>query len=289
MNISQLKQLVQNNLWYGENSREQNRGFLLQEQGFISPDPNRILGIDNSDWNPMVDYVKMKAAGVKYVVLKAADGSLKSKYYDLNKGKVKAAGLPFDNYNWLYPNNKVLISAQVNTWVSIAKADPPRHVSIDFEPTKYGGVQANPTEADLKDATARFEDGYGESPIIYSAKYYTDQYLSATFPVNSFRWWLAHYGVAIPYMPKGLLIYFSHQFTSNLDAVKYGSDGSSLSFDGNYFNGTPEQFNAEYGIVVQPPPPSIFITHSFSDTVSLNGQEYTADFSVQNVEYKPKA
>jgi len=35
--------------------------------------------------------------------------------------------------------------------------------------------------------------------------------------------------------------------------------------------------------------PSIFITHEFNDTLSIDGVVYEGNFTVENVEYKPKA
>jgi len=43
-------------------------------------------------------------------------------------------------------------------------------------------------------------------------------------------------------------------------------------------------------IVTPPPPPttqSIFVSHTFNDTMTVNGVTYTATFTVPNVEYKP--
>lgn len=46
-------------------------------------------------------------------------------------------------------------------------------------------------------------------------------------------------------------------------------------------------------LISAPPPapvePSIFITHEFSDVVTVNGKKYAANFAVNNVEYKPQA
>ena len=40
------------------------------------------------------------------------------------------------------------------------------------------------------------------------------------------------------------------------------------------------------------PPPvgeSVFITHDFADVLIMNGKRYAANFTAENVEYKPEA
>lgn len=46
--------------------------------------------------------------------------------------------------------------------------------------------------------------------------------------------------------------------------------------------------NIEEHAAPSPSPQSIFITHEFSETLTLNGVTYSATYTVPNVEYKPK-
>ena len=46
------------------------------------------------------------------------------------------------------------------------------------------------------------------------------------------------------------------QYTDKGDGIKYGVE--SLNIDLNYYNGTLEQFNLEFGVVVPPAPTIVF-------------------------------
>jgi GH25 family lysozyme M1 (1,4-beta-N-acetylmuramidase) len=255
MNIPQLKQLLQNNITYGENGRPQAKHGVLSLVSLVMPDTSKVWGVDISHWNlPGVDLKRMvDLYGLKFVIIKGCDGALNSKYYLDHVASAKAAGIPWGIYNWLYPASKVNMDAQVNAWYARYNADvPPMGIFIDAETTYYGGVLANPSATDLRSAHNKWMTKAGKEATTYTGKYFADTYLIG-FDFSREPLWIANYGVNSPALPKGATTYHLWQFTSTLDGKQLDPNGN-YELDGNYYNGTLAQFQAEYGYIVTPPP-----------------------------------
>ena len=66
-------------------------------------------GIDVAKWNGIIDWKKVKAAGVKFAVLKAINKSNKKEdALDRNYAGATAQGLPLDVYNYLYTTTEAM-------------------------------------------------------------------------------------------------------------------------------------------------------------------------------------
>jgi GH25 family lysozyme M1 (1,4-beta-N-acetylmuramidase) len=242
------RQYLFNNLWYGENSRENNIlqfGFVPVECVIVNG--SKIFGIDISHWNkPPVNLKRMvEMYNLRFVIIKGCDGSVNSQYYFEHVAAAKEAGIPWGMYVWLYPAGKVNIDAQVNAWHARSQIDPPpMGIFIDAEWTYYGGLPANPNATDLRSAHDKIRVRQGKPAITYTAKGYADTYLKG-FDWSREELWAASWGVTMPVMPNGATGYILHQFTSTW---KY----EGVNYDGNYFNGTDAEFIARYGGT--PPP-----------------------------------
>lgn len=250
MNIHQIKQLLRNNLWWGENG---NRYEEVNFMPVIMPNKSGVWGIDISHWNiPPVDLKRMKEQfGMSFVVIKANDGALSSRYAAEHVQTAKDAGLPFGLYVWLYPDNRVSIDAQVTAWAkSYNDYKPPLGIFIDAEWTTYAGQPANPSAVDLRLAHDKLKSRIGVTSTTYTAAGYADVYLKG-FDWSREPLWVAHYGVDVPQLPKGATKYQFWQFTSQLDGATLDPSGNK-SLDGNYYNGTAEQFAAQYGGTIPP-------------------------------------
>jgi hypothetical protein len=91
----------------------------------------------------------------------------------------------------------------------------------------------------------------GKQATTYTAKYFADTYLIG-FDYSRQPLWVANYGNATPVLPTGAKTYKYWQFTSTLDGKALDPNGN-YELDGNYYNGTHEQFRQEYGIPLPPP------------------------------------
>jgi GH25 family lysozyme M1 (1,4-beta-N-acetylmuramidase) len=219
----------------------------------VMPDMTRVWGVDVSHWNPApVDFQRMKDMyHLDFAIIKGADGTITSRYFYNNVLSAKAAGIIFGLYVWLYPNNKVSIDAQVKAWRALeVEIVPPLGLFIDCEWTTYNGVAANPVTADLRMAHDNYFALSGSHATTYTAPGYANSYLKG-FDWSHEPLWIAHYGVASPALPIGATTYQFWQFASTLDGWKLDPSGNQ-KLDGNYFNGTHEQFTEKYGAIIPP-------------------------------------
>ena len=249
--FSKSKQYLFNNLWYGENGHRRESFGLIQS--LVMPDTTKVWGIDISHWNiPPVDLKRMvELYSLKFVIIKACDGSVNSRYYLEHVAVAKEAGIPWGAYMWLYPNNRVNIDAQTTVWYNRTLSDfPPMGIFIDAEQTYYGGQLANPVASDLRMAHDRLKIKTNKVSTTYSSPYYSQIYLQG-FDWSREPLWIAHYGVSHPSTPNNKVWDF-WQFTDNLDGKALDPNGN-YELDGNYFNGTHEQFNNKYGVSTPPP------------------------------------
>lgn len=263
MNFDQVKQYVLNNLWQGENRRELNFSNILQQHSFeeiaiaglVMPQAGRVWGIDISHWNlPPVDLSRMRDVyNLSFVIIKGCDGSLRSRYSTEHVATANATGLPWGFYDWLYPGNRVSIPSQTDAWAAQAhEFHPPMGIFIDAEWTRYAGQAANPSATDLRAAHIAIRNKYFRPATTYTAKGYADQYLRG-FDWTQEEFWVASYGGSAPLMPLGAVNHKFWQFTGMLDGRALDGNGNA-ELDGDYWNGTLDEFNTRYGIAGTPFP-----------------------------------
>lgn len=284
MNYHQIKQYLQNNLWRGENSHEHN----LKRHFFptlLAPDTSRVWGIDISHWNlPPVDLKRMvDLFGLKFVFIKGCDGALNTRYYFEHVAAAKAAGVPWGMYCWLYPYNRVSLEAQATAWVARARVDPPPlGIAIDAEWTNYGGEEANPRASDLRQVHDKVKVKSGRSAMTYTAPGYANTYLIG-FDWSREPLWNASWGGNTPLLPTGAHGWDFWQF-GILDGKVLDPTGN-FEMDGDYYNGSLESFNAEFGLTETPPtggPMDKYMEVTDAVTSSLNIRTSGANLGTGN-------
>jgi GH25 family lysozyme M1 (1,4-beta-N-acetylmuramidase) len=226
---------------------------LLAGEGFIAPDTNKIWGVDISHWDGNVNLSVTKDFGGDFVIIKAMDGTIPTRYWKENTARAIAAGLPNSSYAWLYPDNRINCTLQAQAYYSLIKDTPHSFPPIvDFEWTRYAGVQANPNYEDLRKWTAAFTRLSGTKPILYSAAGYMNMFgrmpddLRAMFSGFHF----ASYGGLT--LPTGFSSWDIHQFTASGDALALcPGDTNKKELDLNYMT---EAFYRQYiGGITEPP------------------------------------
>lgn len=251
MNLQQLKQNVQNNLWYGENRRQlPDSMFPSLTTGLIQPDYSRTWLIDISPWDGVVDLTITKGLGCAGVWIKGVDGTVNSKYFPENYNKAVQVGLARSSYAWLYRNANVSCVAQAQAFDTLLNKYPPSAELlpvVDFETTKYGGVYSNPDFTDLRKWLTEYLRLGNPKPLLYSGKYYMDQFGQIPADVKGMLagLFIAAYGSLNPLLPFGWTSYEYHQFAATGDAeVIAPGDVGKKELDLTYPAGT----------VTQPPP-----------------------------------
>jgi GH25 family lysozyme M1 (1,4-beta-N-acetylmuramidase) len=225
----------------------------LLGQGFIAPDTEKIWGVDVSDWDGNVDFEVSREYGASFAIIKAIDGTVPTKYFAANNARAIEAGLLNGAYGWLYPDNRVPCVLQARAYEKLLSGAwvtmPP---VMDFEWTRYAGLQANPNYTDLRKWATEFIRIAGEKPILYSAAGYMNMF--GKIPADLWDmfsgFWAASYGgLTLPY---GITKWDMHQFTANGDALTLcPGDRDKKELDLNYM--TPEFYSLLGGGQVSEP------------------------------------
>lgn len=225
----------------------------------ITPDPNKILITDVSFWQIDIDFAKMKSMGVQGTIIRAGQRSWGDIKFKQNWKLAKEAGLPRGSY-WFY-DSRANPKTQAELYVSLHDGDfGEMGLWCDFE-DRYGGtwkgwnnwyIFMNHILNLVPDVKLGFYSNY-----YYATEYLpnpTTQQLQNEWFVQ-FPLWIASYQSGhlpvTPKIPKLFKDYALHQFTDILDGYAYGVQSREL--DGNYFNGTQEEFAEFCGGQVLPP------------------------------------
>lgn len=210
-------------------------------------DEAKVFGLDLSHWSGIWDMQKAKAAGVKFIILKAMDGTAEVKYFRENYANAKKAGILVGAYQWLYKSSYISTGKQAREFLNLMKQFPcDLKPTVDFEHTLVGG---DPDWNDLYGFVVPFEQEFGKKPMIYTGKYYWQEHGSTNPIWKEYDLWIANYGVVKPNIPLPWTSYTLWQFTDRADGKKYGSpENGELMVDCNYFNGTLAEFYAWAGV-----------------------------------------
>lgn len=228
-----------------------------------------ILGIDVSGNNGVIDFEKVKASGVQYVIIRVGYGSDISEQDDeqaiRNMQECEKLGVPYGVYLYSYALNLNNAESEVahvlrmiqgfnptlGVWFDMEDADgyKERH---NFSPYSH--------RQEITDFCRHFcskmqENGYKVG--IYANKNYWDNVLYAD-QLTEFPVWLAHWGIDEPSM--NCLMW---QYTSDGNV-----NGISGRVDMNYYYGELPISNDEEEKVDENESPSL--NHKIGDEVSYN-------------------
>jgi lysozyme len=229
-----------------------------------------IQGVDLSDYEPIVDFVKVLSQGYKFAFIKACQGTWPENYYFDHMHNAKLAGIPRGVYHFYDPRYKLgNPKRQADFFWSMVKDDPgelPWVVDIE----KYlGGYW--PGWKNWYDFIERLKanDNTDHEIAIYTGFYYwRDEGGPAWWDTprhlyfSQYPLWIARYGgpplIPLTWTLKGWTF---HQFYDNqvIDGVT-GLNGRPTSIDVNYFNGDEAAFRARFKLdepsdTPQPLPP----------------------------------
>lgn len=218
---------------------------------FDTPDPIRVLGLSTSHYTGVVDWAKAKANGIRFAIIKAADGlSMGTLYFKENYKGAVDNGILVGAYTWLYKSTSQ--GGQARAFANYLKDYPlDLPACVDFEWTRSG----NPDEGHLYGFVEPFELAYGEKPMIYTAPGYWGQYgrnkpIWATYPL-----WQAQYnkGQFNPMLPWTQPDFLQWSETGNGDFYGVPKTGE-IACELNYWKGTEAELMKTYGKAVINPP-----------------------------------
>lgn len=287
-------------LWEGEQNRSKNmlrQRVKLWKHSLIDSrlsaittqppfnDPSWVWGIDIAGvWDGIPDADLFWDAGGRFMIVKAADGTLTGKYLAEIVAALEAAGVPYAFYFWLYPDNCVSTKAQGQAWAALASKYHPRACFVDYEWTSWWGKPANPVESDLLSAVSwMMATWFGVAGVYSSLGYLLDHPLSAK--CKFLLWWAAQYGVLYPsaVSPFGLDFIAWQQSDRWAPSKNWGISGS-VATDGDVM--TPAAYSMLFsGVIPDPDPdPTDTVSHPYEGVTVTSGRRFDTDICMVAVE-----
>ena len=211
--------------------------YRFDENGMLIETGSSRLGVDVSTWQDRIDWKKVKAAGVDFVMIRAGfrgygSGLLvEDDMFYTNLAGAKAAGLSVGVYFFSQAINEVEGVEEASMVLSLLKK---YGISIDYPiafDSEYSGAAGNTGRADRLTKAERtavavafcqtIRNG-GGIPMVYASKSWLENNLS-TSAFSGFYIWLAHY------TPDGK----PSSYTGRYEMWQYTSQGSIDGIKGN--------------------------------------------------------
>jgi GH25 family lysozyme M1 (1,4-beta-N-acetylmuramidase) len=229
--------------------------YLLPYPALIEPLHDCIF-VDISKWQGEIDFNRMKAAGIKGVMMKAGQGTVVDPKFEVNYFAARTAGLLVGMY-W-YFDSRATPYDQARAWaILVNKYGYDLVCAFDYEENyggRYGGI------VNLSEFIRQFQI-FTNVPdidiVIYTGFFYWSEHGSNNSMWARFQLWLAWYGneqdVRIP-QPWTHERLWGWQFTDHGDGWAFGVE--SREIDLNFFVKGLMVFEALYGETGEVPPPA---------------------------------
>lgn len=200
-------------------------------------DVPRLLGIDISRYQGTVDWDKVKAAGVKFVFVKATEGkTFVDPMFATNWRQLKEKGVPRGAYHFY--RTDVSLQSQIdnfcNTVGSLQAGDLPPVLDVEVE-SQWTHLSVK-QRVDLVNGWMRgVEQKLGVKPIIYLSTSFATGVLGGDATLAHYLLWVAHYtAMPNPKVPAPWSVETIWQKSENgtIDGIK------DAHVDIDYFHGT---------------------------------------------------
>lgn len=162
-----------------------------------------LVGIDVSEWQGNIDWNKVKAAGVDFVILRGWCYGKDSKF-EQNYAGAKAVGLPVGVYCYTYGLTESAIVSEMNSLITncLAGKQFEYPIYVDMECTSYQGnsgwvngydINSKATNAALMDAACRRLESAGYFAGMYTYTSFIQSYLDVSTLKDKYSMWIADY------------------------------------------------------------------------------------------------
>lgn len=189
------------------------------------------FGVDISEHNGYVDFAKMKAAGVEFVMLRASWGHfVEDKLVRRNVKECLRVGMPYGFYHYSYADNDANAKVEATSFLALCRqlGGYTYPLDLDMEDADHWKAKNGVGDKQNLRTIQIFKDvieGAGEYLTLYMSKSWFDRLRAQNQTlIDSIDAWLAHWGIDEPSMTCGMWQYSS-------DGV---IDGSSARTDVNW-------------------------------------------------------
>ena len=161
-------------------------------------------GIDVSRWQGKPRWSEVKAAGVRFVIAKATEGTAwVDPQYARNHARLKANNIPFSAYHFASPDATPGDAiAEANHFVDTAALGG-RNLLPVLDLERHNDMPADFLHEWAKTWLARVEERLGVKPMIYTSPRFWVERMADTrwFADEGYRLWIAHWNVDNPAVP----------------------------------------------------------------------------------------
>lgn len=244
-----------------------------------------LAGIDVSRWQGPIDYTKVKAAGMSFVVAKATEGiGYLDSAWTTNRSQAQSAGLAVTGYHFARPDlNPTDPVGEADWFVSQLGLSPGMLVpALDIE--RAGSMTVAARQAWVEAWLAEVYAKTGARPMIYTSPAFWKTYLGDTrqFADEGYTvLWIAHWFVNSPTTPASNWGGKGWTFWQYDDCGTVPGIGGCVDMD--LFNGldlTRVTFGADFKVAAGPASQSVEQGGSGGLSVSIDRDYFTLPISL---------
>lgn len=182
-------------------------------------------GIDVSKWQGTIDWKKVRAAGIDFVMIKAGEGTSVEETFIRNITGAKEAGIQCGVYWFANARNIDECKAEAKACLETIRPYQLEYpVVYDFE---YRTLKDNPLANDKEKCTDVIYtfleeiENAGYYSMLYSNKNFPGLYLDIKRLTDRFDFWYANYGIDAPDVSCGM---WQRSCTGKVDGILYDVD-----------------------------------------------------------------
>jgi len=216
------------------------------------------IGLDISTWQDSpaipghINFDKARLAGASFVFIKASQGVWSDPDFEMNWSAAKAAGLLRGAYHYMDWSKPPLQQAQY--FAGLLALDPGELPPVcDYE-CRTGAPSSGAARLVLRAFLEETKRLTGKTPMIYTSPGYWCEYGSADGYWAQYPLWIAHYGVAVPLIPRPWTCCTFWQSTAKGNGYLYGVESRDVDLD--EFSGDEAALRAFAGLSDQPDLPT---------------------------------
>jgi GH25 family lysozyme M1 (1,4-beta-N-acetylmuramidase) len=246
-----------------------------------SPPPVALLpGLDVSRWQTTINWPQVAAAGERFVVMKATEGTeYVDPMYATNRAGAMGVGIPMAAYHFASPDaspNEAVLEA--DHYVAVAGLTAGNLLpALDLEQT--GGLSVPALQVWVRSWLDEVTAQLGIAPMIYVSPTFwmTSMGNDTSIPQAGYKvLWIANWGVSSPTVPAANWngngwTFWQYTDCGNVAGITTGC------VDLDWFNGTdltPVTYNPNFGLVAAPTGQSVIRGASTSFAITINRSEF---------------
>ncbi len=235
-----------------------------------------IKGIDVSEHQAIIDWTKVKAAGIEFAIIRAGYGKNSNqvdKYFHTNIKAAQAAGVKVGAYHYSYAQSVEDAKKEAAFFLSLIKGYKLEYpVAFDIEdPSQKALGKQKITDIALTFCDTVEKAGY--FTMIYCNPAWIKSYLDMT-KLSRFGLWLANWGVSSPSYKCGIWQYTSDGSVPGIRGrvdMNYSYADYTEIIKKNGLNGFMDSTPALVQALVENPSPSVPTVPTGSNITPLNG------------------